>query len=158
MATLEDILRIEVELEALAKALAAERDVSRIHDLARRLQDGANQILEMGRELDEKLTAQQSCGTRTKFTRSEREQVALATGVALEALFLENVEKWIARMPHVSVATIERLAMTSLAECTFRVARRKQAAAILKELESIPDPLPETKAAIDEFKRDHLLP
>ncbi|MFL5457090.1 MAG: hypothetical protein ACJ78X_11865, partial [Myxococcales bacterium] len=70
-------------------------------------------------------------------------------------LFLENIEKWIARMPHVSVATIERLAMTSVAECTFRVARRKQAAAILKELEAIEDPLPETKEAIEEFKREN---
>jgi hypothetical protein len=155
MSTLEEILRIELELEELSKAIANERDVERIQAMARRLQEGANRILEMGRTLDEKLPSERDCGTRTSFTRAEREQVARSTGVALEALFLENIEKWIARMPHVSVATIERLAMTSVAECTFRVARRRQAAAILKELEAIEDPLPETKAAIDEFKRDN---
>ena len=156
MATLEEILRTEVELEALARDIAREQDVGRIQEMARRLQKGADDILQMGRALDASL-ASQRCGTRTKFTQVEREQVALATGVAFEALFLENVEKWINRMPHVSVATIERLAMTSVAECAFRVARQKQAAAILRELEAIPDPLPETTAAIDGFKRDHLL-
>jgi len=40
----------------------------------------------------------------------------------------------------------------------YRYAKRKQAAAIVKELEAIPDPLPETTAAIEEFKREHLLP
>ncbi|MFL5404338.1 MAG: hypothetical protein ACJ79O_00595 [Myxococcales bacterium] len=155
MSTLEEILRTEVELEELAKAIANERDVGRIQQMARRLQEGANQILEMGRTLDQKLVPERDCGRRTKFTTAEREQVARSTGIALEALFLENIEKWIARMPHVSVATIERLAMTSVAECTFRVARRKQAAAILKELEAIDDPLPETKEAIDEFKREN---
>jgi butyrate kinase len=157
MATLEEILRTEVELEALARELAREQDVGRIQEMARRLQKGAEDILEMGRALDASVVAQRNCGTPTKFTKAEREQVALATGVAFEALFLENVEKWINRMPHVSVATIERLAMTSVAECAFRVARQKQAAAILKELEAIPDPLPETKAAIEGFKRDHFL-
>jgi hypothetical protein len=155
MSTLEEILRTELELEELAKAIANERDVVRIQEMARRLQEGANQILELGRTLDQKLTSERDCGRRTRFSRAEREQVARSTGVALEALFLENIEKWIARMPHVSVATIERLAMTSVAECTFRVARRKQAAAILKELEAIEDPLPETKAAIDGFKREN---
>ncbi|MFL5372350.1 MAG: hypothetical protein ACJ78T_00045 [Myxococcales bacterium] len=155
MSTLEEILRTEVELEELAKAIANERDVVRIQQMARRLQEGANQILEMGRTLDQKLVPELDCGRRTRFTTAEREQVARSTGIALEALFLENIEKWIARMPHVSVATIERLAMTSVAECTFRVARRKQAAAILKELEAIEDPLPETKEAIDEFKREN---
>jgi hypothetical protein len=155
MSTLEEILRTEGELEELAKAIANERDVVRIQELARRLQQGANQILEMGRKLDQKLASERGCGRRTSFTNAEREQVARSTGVALEALFLENIEKWIARMPQVSVATIERLAMTSVAECTFRVARRKQAAAILNELEAIEDPLPETKAAIDEFKREN---
>ena len=155
MSTLEEILRTEVELEELSKAIANERDVERIRQMARRLQEGANQILELGRTLDKKLQSERDCGRRTRFSQSEREQVARSTGVALEALFLENIEKWIARMPHVSVATIERLAMTSVAECTFRVARRKQAAAILKELEAIEDPLPETKEAIDEFKREN---
>jgi hypothetical protein len=155
MSTLEEILRTEMELGELAKAIANERDVVRIQELARRLQEGANQILQMGRSLDQKLLSERGCGRRTSFTKAEREQVARSTGVALEALFLENIEKWIARMPHVSVATIERLAMTSVAECTFRVARRRQAAAILHELEAIEDPLPETKAAIDEFKREN---
>jgi hypothetical protein len=125
--------------------------------MARRLKKGADVILQMGRDLDVSLAAQRNCGTRTRFTLAEREQVALATGVTFDALFLENVEKWINRMPHVSVATIERLAMTSVAECAFRVARQKQAREILKELEAIPDPLPETKAAIEDFKRDHFL-
>jgi hypothetical protein len=124
--------------------------------MARRLQEGANQILEMGRTLDQKLAPERDCGRRTSFTKAEREQVARSTGVALEALFLENIEKWIARMPHVYVATIERLAMQSVEECTFRVARHRQAAAVLKELESIEDPLPETQSAIDEFKRENL--
>jgi hypothetical protein len=59
-------------------------------------------------------------------------------------------------MPRVSAATIERLALSSLADRACRESRRKQALAIVKELEAIADPLPETKAAIEEFKRDYL--
>jgi hypothetical protein len=158
MTTLEEILRTEAEMEALAKEISREQDVERIQEMARRIQQGAHQILEMGRALDVSFSAGQRCGTRTRFTKVERESVAHATGVALEALFLENVERWIARMPRVSAATIERLAMNSLAERACKDARRKQALAIVKELEAIPDPLPETKAAIEEFKREFLLP
>ncbi|TMA20584.1 MAG: acetoacetate--CoA ligase family protein [Deltaproteobacteria bacterium] len=158
MSTLEEILRTEAELEDLARELAHEQDVERIQDIARRIQEGANQILEMGRSLDRSLAAARRCGTRSRFTRAEREQVARATGVALEALFLENVERWVARMPRVSAAIIERLAMTSIAESARKEARRKQALAIVKELEAIPDPLPETKAAIEEFKREYFVP
>jgi hypothetical protein len=61
-------------------------------------------------------------------------------------------------MPCVSPATIERLALSSVAERTCKDARRKQALVIVKELEAIPDPFPETKAAIEEFKREYLLP
>jgi hypothetical protein len=159
MTTLEEILRTEVELETLAKAIAREHDVERIQQMARRIQEGASEILEMGRALDLSLTAgQRCCGTRTRFTKAERQRVAHATGVALEAPYLEDVEKWIARMPCVSPATIERLALSSVAERTCKDARRKQALVIVKELEAIPDPFPETKAAIEEFKREYLLP
>jgi hypothetical protein len=158
MTTLEEILRTEVELEALAKEISREQDVERIQKMARRIQQGAHQILELGRSLDVSPAAGQRCGTRTRFTKAEREGVAHATGVALEALFLENVERWVARMPRVSAATIERLAMNSLADRACKEARRKQALLIVKELEAIPDPLPETKAAIEEFKRDYILP
>jgi hypothetical protein len=159
MTTLEEILRTEVELEALAKEISREQDVERIQQMARRIQEGADEILEMGRALDLSLTAgRPCCGTRTRFTRAERARVEQATGVALEALFLENVEKWIARMPSVSAATIERLAISSLADRTCKDARRKQALLIVQELEAIPDPMPETKAAIEEFKREYMLP
>jgi hypothetical protein len=112
----------------------------------------------MGRALEVSLPAGQRCGTRTRFTKAERESVAHATGIACEALFLENVERWIARMPRVSAETIERLTMNSLADRACKEARRKQALLIVKELEAIPDPLPETTAAIEEFKHEHLLP
>jgi hypothetical protein len=158
MTTLEEILRTEAEIEALAKEIAREKDVERIQEMARRIQEAANEILEMGREIDSSLAAARRCGTRSRFTRAEREQVAHATGVALEALFLENVERWVARMPHVSAATIERLAMSAVAERACRDARREQALAVVKELEAIRDPLPETKAAIEEFKREYILP
>src|SRR3954470_4617023 len=158
MIVLDEILRTEAELEELAKQLAHEQDVERIQEFAHRIKKGANEILEMGRTLDLSLAASRRCGTRTRFSRSEREQVVRATGVALEALFLEHVERWVARMPRVSAATIERLAMSSLADRACKDARRKQALLIVKELEAITDPLPETKAAIDEFKRDYFVP
>jgi hypothetical protein len=159
MTTLEEILRTEVELEALAKEISREQDVERIEQMARRIQEGADEILEMGRALDLSLgAAQPCCGTRTRFTKAERARVEHATGVALESLFLEDVEKWIARLPSVSAATIERLAISSLADRTRKDARRKQALLIVRELEAIPDPMPETKAAIEEFKRAYMLP
>jgi hypothetical protein len=43
-----------------------------------------------------------------------------------------------------------------MAERAFKDAMSREAEAILKELEAIPDPLPETKAAIEEFRRLHL--
>jgi len=159
MTTLEEILRTEVELEALAKEISREQDVERIQQMARRIQEGADEILEMGRALDLSLgAAQPCCGTRTRFTKAERARVEHATGVALESLFLEDVEKWIARLPSVSAATIECLAISSLADRTRKDARRKQALLIVRELEAIPDPMPETKAAIEEFKREYMLP
>src|SRR5256885_17264005 len=113
MSTLEEILRTEAELEDLARELAHEQDVERIQDIARRIQEGANQILEMGRSLDRSLAAARRCGTRSRFTRAERAQGARGTGVALEAIFLENVERWVARMPRGPAVGIEPLATTS---------------------------------------------
>src|SRR5438067_13925295 len=104
MSTLEEILRTEAELEDLARELAHEQDVERIQGIARRIQEGANEILEMGRSLDRSLAAARRCGTRSRFTREEREQLARATGVALEALLLEKVVWCVARMPRVSAA------------------------------------------------------
>jgi hypothetical protein len=114
MTTLEEILRTEAELEALAKEISREQDVERIQEIAHQIQERANEILEMGRELDLSLAAARRGGTRSRFTRSEREQITRATGAALEALYLENVERWVARLPRVSAATIERLALSSL--------------------------------------------
>ena len=159
MTTLEEILRTEVELEALAKEISREQDVERIQQMARRIQEGADEILELGRALDLSLAgARPCCGTRTRFTKAERARVEQATGIAVEALFLEDVEKWMARLPCVSAATIDRLAISSLADRTCKAARRKQALPIMQELEAIADPMPETKAAIEEFKREYMLP
>jgi len=156
MTTLDEILRTEAELEALAKEIAREQNVERIQEIAHQIQERANEILEMGRALDLSLAAARRCGTRSRFTRAEREQITRATGTALEVLYLENVERWVARMPRASAATIERLALSSLADRACKEARRKEALAIVKELEAIADPLPETKAAIEGFKRDYL--
>src|SRR5712691_11429198 len=157
MASLEDIQRKQHELEQLAQQIAQEKDVQRIQEIAQRMQGAAQEVLRMGRALEASYAREEESGeTRVVLTKGQRQRVAEATGVALDTLVLPGSESWVARMPRTSPATIERLAMASVADRTFREAKRKQAEAILKELEAIPDPLPETKAAIAEFKRQHL--
>jgi len=92
MATLDEILRTEAELEALAKEISREQDVERIRQIAHEIQQRANEILEMGRALDLSLAAARRCGTRSPFTRSERGQLARATCAAL-ALALDSLRR-----------------------------------------------------------------
>jgi len=71
---------------------------------------------------------------------------------------LQGAETWDPQMPRMSPATVERLAMASVADRKLKEEKRKAVKAILKELEAAvgDSPAPETKAAIDQFKRDHL--
>jgi hypothetical protein len=84
-----------------------------------------------------------------RLTGEQRERVAGSRGSAVEVLELDA--SWDARMPRTSPATIERLAMASVAERTIAEATRKQVEAVVAELERLPDLPPETKAAIEAF-------
>jgi hypothetical protein len=92
------------------------------------------------------------------LTKDQRERVSQATGVALDALVLQGADIWDPQMPEMSPATIERLAMASVADRKLKEEKRKAVQSILKQLEvAVGDsPAPETKAAIEQFKRDHL--
>jgi hypothetical protein len=61
-------------------------------------------------------------------------------------------------MPRMGPATIERLAMASVADRKLKEEKRKAVKAILEELDAAvgDSPAPETRVAIDQFKRDHL--
>jgi hypothetical protein len=156
MADLEDIERQRHELEELALRIAAEKDPERIVALAKQMQAGANELLRKGRSLEAAFAQPRGPGqTHVELTPGQRARVAEATGAAIDVLSLDDAQRWDPLMPQTSPATIERLAMASVAERTLREATRKQVEQIVAELRQIPDLPPETKAAIDAFEAQH---
>jgi hypothetical protein len=156
MAELEDIEQQQSELRELARRIASEKDPDAILALAKRMQAGAAEVLRKGRSLEAAFARPRGSGeTHVALTSGQRERIAEATGVAVDVLTLGDAQAWDPQMPRMSPALIERLAMASVAQQKLEEATRKQVAAIVAELDRIPDLPPETKAAIEAFQAEH---
>ena len=159
MASVEDIERKQKSMQPLLEQIARETDADRVQELGKQIAQMAQELGQMAAGLERAHAQSQGSGeTRIVLTKEQRERVAEATGVALDTLVLQGAETWDPQMPRMSPATVERLAMASVADRKLKEEKRKAVKAILKELEAAvgDSPAPETKAAIDQFKRDHL--
>lgn len=159
MASLEDIERKQKAMQPLLEQIAQETNADRVQELGKQIAEMARELGQMAAGLEKAYAQAAGSGeTRVVLTKDQRQRVAEATGVALDTLVLEGKETWDPQMPKMSPATIERLAMASVAARKLEEEKRNAARAIVKQLEAAvgDDPAPETKAAIEQFKRDHL--
>jgi hypothetical protein len=159
VASLEDIERKQRSMQPLLEQIAQETNADRVQELGKQIAQMAQELGEMAAGLERAYAQSKGGGeTRVVLTKEQRERVAEATGVALDTLVLEGAQSWDPQMPSMSPATIERLAMASVADRKLKEEKRKAVTAILKELQAAvgDSPAPETQAAIEQFKRDHL--
>ena len=159
MASLEEIERKQKSVQPLLEQISRETNADRVQELGKQIAAVAQELARMGKGLEKAFAQSKGSGeTRVVLTGDQRHRVAEATGVALDTLVLEGAETWDPRMPKMSPATIERLAMASVADRKLKEAKRKAVKDIVKQLEAAvgDSPAAETKAAIDQFKRDHL--
>ncbi|HWE22427.1 MAG TPA: hypothetical protein VG496_00680 [Myxococcales bacterium] len=160
MASLEEIERKQKAMQPLLEQIAEEKDPDRIQELGKRIAEMAQELGSMAEGLEHAYTQARggSGETRVVLTRDQRQRISDATGGAIDVLVLPGAEVWDPQMPRMSPATIERLALASIAERKLKEERRKAARQIVDELEAAvgADPAPETRAAIDRFKRDQL--
>jgi len=159
MANLEDIERKQKSMQPLLEQIASETNADRVQELGKQIAQAAQELGQMAAGLEKGYAQSKGSGeTRVLLTQEQRERVAEATGVALDTLVLQGAERWDPQMPRMSPATIERLAMASVADRKLKEEKRKAVKAILEELDAAvgDSPAPETRAAIDQFKRDHL--
>jgi hypothetical protein len=159
MASLEEIERKQKSMQPLLEQIARETNADRVQELGKQLAGMGQELAQMATGLEKAYAQARGSGeTRVVLTKDQRQRVAEATGVALDTLVLDGAETWDPQMPKMSSATVERLAMASVADRKLKEEKRKAVKAILKELEAAvgDSPAPETKAAIEQFKRDHL--
>jgi len=159
MASLEEIERKQKSMQPLLEQIAQETNAERVQELGKQIAQMAQELAHMAAGLEKAYAQSKGSGeTRVLLTQEQRERVAEATGVALDTLVLQGAETWDPQMPRMSPATIERLAMASVADRKLKEEKRKAVKAILEELDAAvgDSPAPETRAAIDQFKRDHL--
>ena len=160
MASLEEIERKQKAMQPLLDQIAEEKDADRIQQLGKQIAEMAQELARMAEGLERAYgqTRGGSGETRVVLTKDQRQRVVAATGAAVEVLVLPDAEVWDPRMPRMRPATIERLAMASVAQGKLKEETRTAARQIVNELEAVvgANPAPETRAAIDQFKRDHL--
>ncbi len=159
MASLEDIERKQKSIQPLLEQIARETNADRVQELGKQIAQAAQELGQMAAGLEKTYAQSKGSGeTRVVLTKEQRARVADATGVALDTLVLQGAETWDPQMPKMSSATVERLAMASVADRKLKEEKRKAVKDILKQMEAAigDSPAPETKAAIDQFKRDHL--
>jgi hypothetical protein len=159
MASLEDIERKQKSMQPLLEQIAQETNADRVQELGKQIAQAAQELGQMAAGLEKRYAQDKGTGeTRVVLTKEQRARVADATGVALDTLVLQGADIWDPQMPTMSSATVERLAMASVADRKLKEEKRKAVKAIVKELDAAmgDSPAPETKAAIDQFKRDHL--
>jgi hypothetical protein len=160
MASLEDIERKQNAMQPLLEQIAQETNAERVQALGEQITEMARELARMAAGLEKAYSQPAGNGeTRVVLTKDQRQRVAEATGVAVDTLVLQGADRWDPQMPKMSPATIERLAMASVAARKLEEEKRDAARAIVKQLEAAvgDDPAPETKAAIEQFKRDHLV-
>jgi hypothetical protein len=159
MASLEEIERKQKSMQPLLEQLAQETNADRVQELGKLIAAMAQELAQMGKGLEKAFAQSKGSGeTRVALTKDQRQRVAEATGIAIDTLVLEGADIWDPQMPKMTSATIERLAMASVADRKLKEEKRKAVKDILKQLEAAvgDSPAPETKAAIDQFKRDNL--
>ncbi len=160
MASLEEIERKQKSMQPLLQQLAQETNADRVQELGKQIAAMAQELAQMAKGLEKAFAQSKGSGeTRVALTKDQRQRVAEATGIAIDTLVLEGADIWNPQMPKMSSATIERLAMASVADRKLKEEKRKAVKDILKQLEAAvgDSPAPETKAAIDQFKRDNLV-
>jgi hypothetical protein len=160
MASVEEIERKQKAMQPLLEQIAQEQDADRIQQLGKQIAEMAQELGRMAEGL-ERAYAQARGGTgetRVVLTKDQRQRVAAATGGSVEVLVLPDAGTWDPQMPKMSPAAIERLALASVTQRKLKEESRKAARQIAKELEEAVggNPADETRAAIDQFKRDHL--
>jgi hypothetical protein len=160
MASLEEIERKQKAMKPLLEELARETNADRVQQLGKQLAEMAQELARMADGL-QRAYAQPDGGTgetRIVLTKDQRERIAEATGVALDVLVLKGADIWDPQVPKMTPAIIERLAMASVADRKLKDEERKAAKEIVKELETAvgANAAPEARAAIDQFKREHL--
>ena len=160
MASLEEIERKQNAMKPLFEQIAAQKNADRVQELGKQIAEMAQELARMASGL-ERAYAQPKGGvgeTRIVLTKDQRERVAEATGIALYVLVLQGADIWNPQVPKMSAATVERLAMASVAERKLKEEKRRAAKQIVNELEAAvgANPAPETRAALDQFKREHL--
>jgi hypothetical protein len=117
MASLEDIERKQKSMQPLLEQIAQETNADRVQELGKQIAEMAQELGRMAAGLEKAYAQSKGSGeTRVVLTKDQRERVAEATGVALDTLVLQGAETWDPQMPSMSPATIERLAMASVAE------------------------------------------
>jgi len=159
MASLEEIERKQKSMQPLLEQLAQETNADRVQELGKQIAAMAQELAQMGKGLEKAFAQSKGSGeTRVALTKDQRQRVVEATGIAIDTLVLEGKEIWDPQMPKMTSATIERLAMASVADRKLKEEKRRAVKDILKQLEAAvgDSPAPETKAAIDQFKRDNL--
>jgi hypothetical protein len=159
MASLEEIERKQKSMQPLLEQIARETNADRVQELGKQIAEAAQELGQMAAGLENRYAQTKGSGeTRVVLTKEQRARVAEATGVALDTLVLQGAEIWDPQMPKMTSATIERLAMASVADRKLKEEKRTAVKAILKQLEAAmgDSPAPETKAAVEQFKRDHL--
>ena len=159
MASLEEIERKQKAMQPLLKEIAQEKDAARVQELGKQIAALAQELAQMGKAVEKAWAQPVGSGqTRVALTKEQRERVAEATGAAVDMLELDDAGRWDPQMPGMSPANIERLAMASVAARKLKEEKRKAVKSILRQLEEAvgEDPLPETKAAIEQFRKEQL--
>jgi len=159
MASLEEIESKQKAMQPLLEEIAREKDAARVQELGKQITAMAQDLARMAKAVEKAWAEPGGSGqTRVELTKGQRERVAEATGAAVDVLELDDAGKWDPQMPAMSPATIERLAMASVAARKLKEEKRKAVKDIVKQLEEAVggDPLPETKAAIEQFRKEQL--
>jgi hypothetical protein len=160
MASFEEIQRKQNAMKPLLEELATERNADRVQQLGKQIAEMAQELARMADGL-QRAFSQPSGGTgetRIVLTKEQRERIAEATGVAIDVLVLKPANVWDPQVPKMTPDIIERLAMASVADRKLKEEKCKAAKQIVSELEAAVggSPAPETRDAIDQFKREHL--
>jgi hypothetical protein len=158
MASLEDIERKQRAIRPLLEQLSQEKDAARVQELAKQIGEMTEELARMARGLEKEFAVSRGSGqTRVVLTKDQRQRISEATGSAPDVLVLDDASAWDAKMPSMSPAAIERMAMTSVAAGKLRDEQTKAARNILEQLEAAvgDEPAPETREAIEAFKKEN---
>ena len=158
MASLEDIERKQKDLYPLIEKLQNAEGEEAVK-IAKQLEAKAREIEAAATALAKAATPEGprnvSGETTVALTSDQKERVVEKTGVGLQAVILRGPpEEWERKLPKMPKQDIEKIAYAQAAEQKMRMAKDKAVGDLLKELKSIPDPVPELKEAIDVLEKE----